>query len=80
MASFETRSNSVRVRIMRGGKKVSKTFTNRPDAELWASRMERKLEVRGDLEGGRALLSMIPKRVLEAITNAEFTAADVLAG
>lgn len=80
MASFETRNNSVRVRIMRDGKKHTKTFRTREDAQVWANRVERRLGISQSIESGAHLTSMIPRRVLEALHEVNFSAQEVIGG
>lgn len=81
MAHFEERCGSVRVRIMRQGRKFSKTFPTRALAEQWAERQEFRATgmpmLRAALEDHR-IAACLPKRQRDAILRANYSAHEIL--
>lgn len=62
-----------RVQIYRRGKRKSATFTLEADAIRWANKIEGKFDMTDKL-----VLSVVPKRVLDAICSIPHTATDVM--
>ena len=79
MASITARAKRFRAEVCVSGKRTSKTFPTMTAAQAWAQRMERSLSVRQEFEGG-ALAGLVPRRVLQAIADAEYQQSDVIAG
>jgi hypothetical protein len=81
MASYESRGSSIRVRLMRDGRKFSKTFSTHALAQAWADRQEYRAAGMPMLRAALAdhrIASLIPLRLRDAIGKANYSAAEIL--
>lgn len=79
MPTYEDRSGKVRARFMHNGRRYSRTFDDRAAAEAWCARHKATIQRREDA-GASALLSQIPRRILDAVQAIDYTATEVVSG
>lgn len=69
----------VRARVMRNGRRYDRTFADRQSAEAWCARQVARIEKRTADEANE-LLSLVPKRVLDAVREVDYTEDEVSYG
>lgn len=77
MPSIRKRGNTWRAEVYSLGTRLSKTFDERADAEMWAHRKAAALKLSRRKNDA---INLVPKRVLSAIAATEFGAEQVLSG